>query len=228
MSRSHSAGSRSVSIVRLFVVAMLLAGTGFYLNSQARAEELPPRETLDKLAMNVGAWVGRRDPDLTPEVLAILGVDDYVMRSYFRPGQLPVGLYVGYHESQRQGDTVHSPLNCLPGAGWLPLEQGRLTFSVSSGTTSSTPIEVNRVVISKGLDRALVLYWYQSHRRIVASEYWGKVYTVLDSVRYHRTDAALVRIVVPIADGSTMEAAEGEAVAFVQSMFPLLPRHLPV
>jgi EpsI family protein len=86
---------------------------------------------------------------------------------------------------------------------------------------------VNRVTIAKGLDRQLVLYWYQSHRRVVASEYWGKVYTVLDSVRYNRTDAALVRVVTPLLDGEPVEAVERRAVAFVQSLFPLLPRHLP-
>ena len=113
-----------------------------------------------------------------------------------------VGLYVGYHDSQRQGDTIHSPLNCLPGAGWQPLEQGRITVSVRDhGTARPAPIEVNRVVIGKGLDRQLVLYWYQSHRRVVASEYWGKVYTVLDAMRYNRTDAAMVRVITPVRDG---------------------------
>ena len=83
------------------------------------------------------------------------------------------------------------------------------------------------MVITKGLDRALVLYWYQSHRRVVASEYWGKVYTVLDSVRYHRTDAAMVRIIVPIPDGDDGRAAEEQATTFAQALFPLLPGHLP-
>jgi hypothetical protein len=62
---------------------------------------------------------------------------------------------------------------------------------------------------------------------VVASEYWGKVYTVLDSVRYHRTDAALVRVVVPIPDGLPVSSAEQQGVTFVQSLFPLLSRHLP-
>jgi EpsI family protein len=116
----------------------------------------------------------------------------------------------------------------LPGAGWEPLELGRKVIAVRSGdATAPRAIEVNRVVIGKGLDRALVLYWYQSHRRIVASEYWGKVYTVLDSVRYNRTDAAMVRIVVPIPNGASTETADDEAATFAQALFPHLLPHLP-
>ena len=87
---------------------------------------------------------------------------------------------------------------------------------------------MNRVIIGKGLDWQLVLYWYQSHRRIVASEYWGKVYSVLDAVRYNRTDAALVRVVAPIPDHMAIGLVEERARAFVQTLFPLLGRHLPV
>jgi EpsI family protein len=88
---------------------------------------------------------------------------------------------------------------------------------------------VNDFVIEKGLDRQVVLYWYQSHGRVVASEYWGKIYTVVDAVRLNRSDGALVRLVVPIAS-ATPEAqakAEASAVAFAQALFPQLGRYLP-
>jgi EpsI family protein len=216
-------------VIRTIVVTALVAATGLYLTTAMRAEEVPPREQLSTLPMTVGDWAGRREPDLTPDILAVLGADDYVTRSYHRSPADTIGLYIGYHGSQRQGDAIHSPLNCLPGAGWQPLEQGRTVIPVryNAADATTTPIEVNRVVIVKGLDRNLVLYWYQSHRRVVASEYWGKVYTVLDSVRYHRTDAALVRIIVPMADDQDVESATQVGAEFARTLFPLLPRHLP-
>jgi EpsI family protein len=151
------------------------------------------------------------------------------MRSYLRADGATAGLYVGYHGSQRQGDTIHSPLNCIPGAGWLPMEQGRITIDVRPGLRAqgTVPIQVNRVVIAKGMDRQLVLYWYQSHRRVVASEYWGKIYTVMDAIRYNRSDAALVRVITPIRENVPVDAADARAVSFVESLFPLLERHLP-
>jgi EpsI family protein len=162
------------------------------------------------------------------KILKILGVDDYLNRAYFRPDRSAAGLYVGYYKSQRQGDAIHSPQNCLPGAGWEPTSSAYLAIPVAVGGESST-ISVNRYVIQKGIDRQLVLYWYQSHGRVVASEYWSKFYLVRDAVSLNRTDAALVRVIVPMApnvDGAEA-SAEALAVDFVKRIFPVLPSYLP-
>ena len=216
--------------LRCCTIAACLVLAAGYLARTSRAEALPPRAPLGTLPFQLGEWQGRRDADLTPQIVTLLGVDDYLLRTYAsRADGRFVGLYIGYHDSQRQGDTIHSPLNCLPGAGWQPLEQNRLTVSVrpthEAGTTRV--IEINDVLIGKGLDRQVVLYWYQSHRRVVASEYWGKIFTVTDAIRYNRTDAALVRVVVPVNDGASASQARDGAVSFIQTLFPLLGQHLP-
>ena len=226
----EAVSSRIPVSLRVGVIALILVGAALYLTEASRAEEIPPREALSGVPMQFEGWQGRREPDFSADVMAVLGADDYIVRTYTDGGRNMVGLYIGYHASQRQGDTIHSPLNCLPGAGWQPMEQSRATIEVQNAPLSgggSGPIEINRVIIQKGLDRQLVYYWYQSHRRVVASEYWGKVYTVLDSVRYHRTDAALVRVVAPIPDGASIEQIDMRATRFVQSLFPKLSRHLP-
>jgi EpsI family protein len=228
MSREGNAFDARALAIRVFVVAASLLAAGLYLTETSKAEVLPPRESLAKLPMSVDKWVGRREPDFSKEILAELRVDDYIVRSYTQPTQGVLGLYIGYHSSQRQGTAIHSPLNCLPGAGWIPVELGRAHIQVKDGATGKeAPIEVNRVIIEKGLDRQLVFYWYQSHRRVVASEYWGKIYSVVDAVRYNRTDAALVRVVVPIPDEVPIAKVEEPAIRFVQSLFPLLSKHLP-
>jgi EpsI family protein len=217
---------------RILVVALLLVVTFGYLARKSTAEPTLIREPLATLPMQLGAWSGREAPDLEKKILDVLGVDDYTRRTYFagsEPGW--VSLYIGYYRSQRQGDTVHSPLNCLPGAGWTPISQDRATLMVKDTPTASVDREVtiNRFVIQKGLERQLVLYWYQSHGRVVASEYWGRIYTVTDAIRHNRTDAALVRVIVPIL-GETpadVSAAQARGVRFVQTMFPYLGRHLP-
>jgi EpsI family protein len=215
---------------RGIIVAVCFIAAWGYLSRASRAETVLPRTPLDQLAFRVGDWTGRNDTPMTDEIIKVLGVDDHIVRIYAKASTLPVAVYVGFYQSQRQGDTIHSPLNCLPGAGWEPLEVGRTTLSVHASPFDSAvrPIEINRVVIGKGLDRQLVLYWYQSGNRVVASEYWGKIYTVLDAVRYNRTDAALVRIVVPIRDKSSPESADAAGRDFVDALFPLLGRHLPV
>ena len=182
------------------------------------------------LPLRIDDWRGRTEPELSPEILRVLGVDDYILRTYGTPKFGSLGLYAGYYRSQRQGDSIHSPLNCLPGAGWVPVEQGHLQLSVQEGTSGAPRlIEVNRVVIQRGLDRSLVLYWYQSHGRVVASEYWGKIYTVVDAIHLNRTDAALVRVIVPIRQEGreAVITAEQAGSAFVRAVFPKLGSYLP-
>jgi EpsI family protein len=216
---------------RILLVAALLVATSAYLAQKSTAEPTARRQALRSLPMELGSWHGRQEPDFEEKILAVLGVDDYARRTYFARAQGWIGLYIGYYASQRQGDTVHSPLNCLPGAGWTPIEQNRTDIVVrdSPGAAETRPITVNRFVIQKGLDRQVVLYWYQSHDRVIASEYWGRVYTVVDAIRHNRTDAALVRVVVPVY-GETPEAihdAERRGTGFVEALFPYLSRHLP-
>src|SRR5262249_26458845 len=142
-----------------------------------------------------------------------------------------LGLYAGFYRSQREGSTIHSPLNCLPGAGWSAVAHERVDVDVPSyrGGDATGRIRVNRYVVQKGLDRQLVLYWYQMHGRVIASEYWGKFYLVADAIRLNRTDAALVRITVPFdpSEGPAERAAERAGTAFVSAIFPLLERSLP-
>ncbi len=214
-------------VLALFTCLVVSAGV---VARADRAEPVPIRQTLDRFPVIVDGWQGVAQAPFAKDVLAVLGVDDYLTRVYFTPDKSEgVGLYIGYYQSQRQGDTMHSPLNCLPGAGWEPLSQSQLTMTVRAGEQGgSRDIAVNRYVIRKGLERQLVLYWYQSHDRVVASEYWGKFYLISDAVRMNRTDGALVRVIVPVAPDDTGEArAEASAVRFVKSMFPLLANYLP-
>ena len=204
-----------------------IAATGVIARA-SHIEPVPIRTSFDSFPMQIGDWHGAALPPITPSIMAVLRVDDYVNRFYTAPARFGAGLYIGYYRSQRQGDSIHSPLNCMPGAGWEPVSQRPLSISVPNAGTE-TGISVNRYVIQKGIDRQLVLYWYQSHGRVVANEYWSKFYLVRDAVRLNRTDAALVRVIVPMPsnlDGAESKA-EDQAVQFVRSMFPLLSTYLP-
>ncbi len=211
-------------IARIVVLTLCLSLSAVFIAKASKTEQIPSREPLRNLPMTIGTWHGYDDDPFAPEILAVLGVDEYTNRFYVA-NRDSVGLYIGYYESQRQGDTIHSPLNCLPGSGWEPLSKTYLAIPVGQDQN----ITVNRYVIQKGLDRQVVLYWYQSHGRVIANEYRSKVLMVYDAVRLNRTDAALVRVVSPLrSSGPAAEAeASDRAVDFVKSMFPLLDRYLP-
>jgi EpsI family protein len=212
-------------------VIVVLAGLLVAAGAVARADryELPPsRLSLAVFPMEIGDWRGSQAPPFAASVLQVLGLDDYLTRTYFTPDHAGVGLYIGYWKSQRQGDTIHSPLNCLPGAGFEPVSQSIMRIPDPRNPAGPT-VPINRYVVQKGLDRQLILYWYQSHGRIVASEYWSKFYLVTDAVRLNRSDGAIVRVIAPIAD-STPEAeqrAERDALRFVKDLVPKLAGFLP-
>jgi EpsI family protein len=209
---------------RLLILAACFLATAALARRGLDPEQIPTRRPLAELPEDIGGWQAEVAPPFTNEVLQMLGVDDYVNRIYAAPSRGAVALYIGYYQSQRQGDTIHSPLNCLPGAGWQPISTARTNIDVAG----HTPLSVNRFVIEKGLDRQVVLYWYQSHGRVIASEYWSKIFMVYDAVRLHRSDAALVRVISPILPGRGGEgAAEARTLAFARALFPALADYLP-
>jgi EpsI family protein len=213
----------------LVLCACFVAGAVFVARSE-RPEPVPMRTSFDHFPMQLGEWRGVQQPPLDPKILQVLGADDYLTRTYFAPDRSGVGLYIGYYGSQRQGDTMHSPQNCLPGAGWEPVSNTMLPVAVAASASGAArqSIVVNRYVIQKGLDRQLVLYWYQSRGRVVASEYWSKFYLIHDAVRLNRTDGSLVRVIAPIVGEGGEARAEQAAVRFVRTLVSVLDPYLPV
>jgi EpsI family protein len=194
------------------MIAVLLAGTAG-MGFLSHGEATPPARPLSEFPKDIGNYRTVADLPFDQDTLKVLGVTDYLNRVYFSPSQGDVGLYVGYFRTQRTGATIHSPKNCLPGAGWQPTESEIYSLPLTDGRK----VPVNLYVIRKDLDQQVVLYWYQSHGRVVASEYWGKFYMVYDALRLNRTDAALVRITAPVRNGNT-DAAREQAIAFAKQI----------
>jgi EpsI family protein len=169
--------------------------------------------------MQFEGWRGYDAAPFSDDVVATLGVDEYVNRRYERTA-IPVAAYIGYYASQRTGDTIHSPQNCLPGAGWLPIASGSQRIDAGGRT-----VVVNRYEIAKGLDRQVVLYWYQGRGRVVGGEYANKAWLMLDAARHGRSDGGLVRLIAPVV--TTSDEALAEVSSFAAALLPRLPGYLP-
>jgi EpsI family protein len=204
---------RFASLLTLVLVGGLFVNGWDYLGEVAVV-----RKELKNFPGQVDGWQqSGSDQKFTNEVESVLGATDYLMRDYLsREGQRG-NFYVGYYASQRDGATYHSPLNCLPGSGWTMRNPGRITIAPQGRST----FEANRYLIQNGDTKELLVYWYQGRGRAVASEYWGKIYTVVDSVRLRRSDGAMVRVMVPVreSEGAALETARSLA-ASVSSVLP--------
>ena len=211
---------------RFYALLLLLVASGVVINLWQRAgEQNAPRRPLKEFPAAIGSW-RQLGPDyrFDAETERVLRADDYLSRNYAVNEGRVANLYVGYYSTQRNGATYHSPLNCLPGTGWTMGEPAKITITPSDG---SAPFEANRYIIEQGSDRQLLVYWYQGRGRVVASEYWGKIYTVVDSISRRRSDGAMVRVMVPLTRGQTEQSALEASVNLASAITPLLSSYVP-
>jgi EpsI family protein len=203
----------------LAVGALLVAAGG-------RQHEAPLRAPLaETVPARIGGWTGR-DRVIAEEERRVAGMDDYLMRIYHAPGaaEAALSVYVGYYRSQSRGRSIHSPKNCLPGAGWEVLTSGRMTVAGPRG-----PAEVNRALLQNEGHRVLVLYWYQGRGRVSADEYAVKWHLLRDAAIGGRTEEALVRLIVPVhgLDAESEKAAMEVAARAAGAVLPAVERALP-
>jgi EpsI family protein len=207
-------------------VTLALLAQAALLYSAQKPEVVPDTAPLASLPLNLGNWQYIQDYAIDDETRDVLKADDLLLRGYGDPAIRRAGtVFVAAFRSQRNGKAPHSPKNCLPGSGWTQLSSDMYPINVGN----AEPIVVNRYIVQHGDERSLVMYWYQSRQRVIASEYTAKFWVMADAIRLNRTDTALVRVVMPIleTDHADPAAATSAAVGFVQAFFQTLRHLLP-
>lgn len=203
------------------LTAVLVVQTALFY-SASHGENTPLPAPLSAFPTKLGSWSMVKDGVIDQETRDVLKADDLMSRFYGSENGA-AELFVAYFRTQREGQSPHSPKNCLPGSGWqtVPSETGRVDVPVPDGS-----IHINQYVVTKGQDESVVYYWYQQQGRVIADEFAAKFYLVADSIRRHRSDAALVRVVVGARDNDTTRAEEiGRE--FIRVAFPTVKSFLP-
>jgi len=208
--------------VRLAISGVVLVVALLAIQLRSSGEPVPIREPLDHFPEQVGRWQGQEGTIFDVDTLNVLKVKDYLVRRYADPAGRSLWLYIGYWDSQRKGAQMHSPRNCLPGAGWEPLEATTRRIALPGRFGE---IKVNRYLIQKDQDQQLVMYWYHSQGRAVTGEVAARVQLVKNAIARNRTDGALVRLSSPIY-GSVQETSDMLA-DYVRAMYPVIHAYLP-
>jgi EpsI family protein len=208
---------------RVVTALLLLQGIVFY-SVALRAEDTPPVSPLSTFPAGVSGWQLYKDVQVDDETREILKADDILNRIYVNP-QLKADayLFIAFFKTQRYGQAPHSPKNCLPGNGFEPVESGPISISIPG---RAEPIEVNRYLTARGDEKSVTLYWYQSRHRVIAGEFSAKFWLIADSIRYHRSDSSLVKVVVPVRNNDA-DTATKTAVDFVKAVFQPVSQQLP-
>lgn len=216
-----------------FLAALVFLALNFYVyHFFATEETIPPRTSFTSFPRDLGVWHCAQSAEMEDVVLANLGVTDYLLCSYRADGAgIPIDVYVGYHETQIRheggGDkqnSIHPPRHCLPGSGWSIMSQDRVALDLAG--LPERPGFVNRLVIAKGEQRALVYYWYQSRGRVIAEDWKKIVLMSVDRARTGRTDGSLVRFTAPIV-GDDVEGAEERLLDLAARVTTRLAAYVP-
>jgi EpsI family protein len=220
--------------IRILSVVLLVQIFAFYAVAM-RSENVPYVGPLFGFPSHIAQWYAWHDYPLDPDTEAVLKADDVLSRLYFDPTKSRgcadnpdnpnpcVGLFIAFFKTQRYGQAPHSPKNCLPGSGWDQVSSERPAITVPG---ESQPIVINNFITQRGSDKSVSLYWYQSHQRIIASEFGAKFWSIVDSIRYNRSDTAIVRVTIPVVRDN-VDAAVQTGYAFVRAVFPALLHQLP-
>ena len=191
----------------LILLAATLAGSK--LSAHRRSDVLA--QPLESISRNVLGFTAVDNPPLSGPVLHELKCSSYLSRTYIKPGA-QADLFIAYYAEQRAGESMHSPKHCLPGAGWEIWDYGKTDIQ-----TEGRSFVVNKYSIANSGERKLVLYWYQSKGRIIASEYMGKLLLARDALMQNSTAASIVRIMVADQPGS-LDYARGLAAELIPQM----------
>ena len=222
---------------QIWAVLILLASTAGLVHLRGDTDRVPPSVPLNNFPSSIDSWTSQDIP-LNQETLDVLGKGVFLNRIYIQAkdstdpsgrggasasASPPVSLFIGYFPTQRSGQSIHSPQNCLPGSGWTFESSGVTTIPSADGKKD----EVGEYLITDGTSRQEVLYWYRTHGRSIANDYSAKAHMLLDAILYDRTDAALVRVITPLQRGETQQDAHLRAMRFTEKMTPLLPAYIP-
>ena len=188
-------------------------------------EKIPAKKNLEQFPLKVGEWASTRRQPMAQMYIDTLDLSEYVIINYHNRNGKKVNFYVAYYESQRKGESIHSPATCLPGSGWSFDQSG--TVKITNVPGNNGIYEINRAVMQSGRKRQITYYWFSVRGRILNNAYQLKIYNFWDALTQQRTDGALVRLITKVYEDEKLEDAEKRLQRFVRDIEPVLEEYIP-
>ena len=209
--------------IRLIIILALFGLTFICLQFVQSAKIVPITRSMSGFPSEIGEWKRTNVMQSSDAVVEILGVDDYINSTYTAPDGMSLNLYVSYFSSVGTTGAYHSPINCLPGGGWKIASVKGLPIDVKNMEKQA---EINSLIVQNGAAKQITLYWFQNRGRIIANEYWEKIYLVVDSLFKRRRDGSFVRIMAP-ATKENLADTEKRLKEFAEQVILLLQDFIP-
>ncbi len=224
--KSAEGPGRKTVLQPVFIVAVILLGATFAISHTVDfREKIPAKKNLDQFPLKIGGWSADSRQLMAQKFIDALDLSEYMIADYRNPSGKSINFYVAYYESQRKGESIHSPATCLPGSGWSFDQSGTVKITGVSGDNGA--YEVNRAVMQSGQNRQVTYYWFPVRGRILNNAYQLKLYNFWDALTQQRTDGALVRLITDVYEDESIEDAENRLQDFVRDVAPVLEEYIP-
>jgi EpsI family protein len=208
-----------------FVVATILLGATLAFSQGIEfREKVKTNKPFSEFPLDIGQWTGRGQT-MEQNFIDRLDLSNYTIVDYGNPSGQAVNFYVAYYESQRKGESIHSPATCLPGSGWVFREAGAVSVPVKG--KHGQAMRVNRAFMQKGASKQLAYYWFPQRGRILTNAYQLKIFAFWDALMKQRTDGALVRLITPVYASETIKDADSRLQEFTRLVVPVLNQFIP-
>jgi len=225
-SSNTKVSKRGLLFQPMFVTAVvLLVATLAISHAVDFRERIPTKKNLDQFPLKIGEWNADRHLRMAQHFIDVLDLSEYVIMNYQKTDEKKINFYVAYYESQRKGESIHSPATCLPGSGWSFNQSGTVKITGVPGNYGT--YEVNRAVMQFGRNRQIAYYWFPVRGRILNDAYQLKIYNFWDALTQQRTDGALVRLITSVYEDESLEDSEKRLQDFVRDVAPVLKEYLP-
>jgi EpsI family protein len=206
--------TRNIKIAMLCLLLLLAGGISRFAGS----DDIVPKKTrtLPVMVKASQPWVPIEDIPIDRNILEELKLDDYLFRS-FTNGKHIVTLYIGYYGTTTTIGAAHDPLVCFPGQGWVITDQG--TNRLRLPTQGGDDVNYSVMTATKGEDKEVVLYWFQSNEETASGTSRQKLNTIIQKFMGKPGQNAFVRISVSVGRDGPDEALRS-AKDFISGFYP--------
>ncbi len=219
---AQTMGLQRPAVLSMTICAILLAG-GMAISHASTTAHIPSRRSFIDFPMHIGEWEGTRTY-LSEDILAALWADDYIYATYRSAASSDtISILIPFYTYQGTQHTAHAPQSCLLGGGWTLLSSADVAMAV----TSNKQIPVRVMTLTKDNQHLLSSYFFLQRGRVITSPWMHKFYLLRDSLIRNRTDGALVRVELHMADSQSRDQAQAELSAFIVRLWQILPDYVP-
>jgi EpsI family protein len=189
---------------------LALAVTAFGAHAARGRLGAPDTQAADAARMRAGFAALPREVDVykgeprtwDERTVRASGADAYGAMRYVDPQGRSYELFLG--GALRNDDNFHAPDVCMPTAGWE-------TLSAADVRLGTPGVTARRLLLQKGAERMIVLYWFQAGDRLAADEWTVRCYRLLDLLRGRDlTPTLIVSAYVPVEGDEAAASAASE------------------